>query len=147
MNEAALYGRQLVERFAAEAKILPGRKYDKIYREEDSGDPELSVRRYVLAFRERETGIYFHARSWNQRGHMMTRDESEPFRRRFDSVDFYELGRQAYANGESSAPTLNAQVRQAIADLSTGSVAAEIMKAFAKGWHDANLDDEKGQER
>lgn len=56
------------------------------------------------------------------------------------NTNYYEaLGAQAFANGESSAPTLNAEVQTAISNLAVGEGAALIMRAFSSGWHNANL--------
>lgn len=49
------------------------------------------------------------------------------------------IGRNAYLAGESSAPALNPEIVEAISALPIGGGAAKIMKAFVKGWHDANL--------
>jgi hypothetical protein len=49
-------------------------------------------------------------------------------------IDFEALGRQAYLNDEHGAPALNAAVQAAIADLPVGGDAAEIMRAFTRGY-------------
>jgi hypothetical protein len=48
--------------------------------------------------------------------------------------DFESIGRQAYRNGESAAPALNARVQAAIADLPVGAGAANIMRVFTRGY-------------
>jgi hypothetical protein len=52
---------------------------------------------------------------------------------------FQEVGRLAFENGESSAPVLNPLVQEAIKDLRVGTGAKLVMKAYAEGWHRANL--------
>jgi hypothetical protein len=54
-------------------------------------------------------------------------------------LDWEQVGRVAYLNGEASAPALNIHVQAAIAGLSVGGGAADIMRAFAKGWTAENL--------
>lgn len=58
-----------------------------------------------------------------------------------DLAHFENLGRQAHANGEMSAPALNAEVMAATDGLPVGGGAAQIMKAFSRGY-DAAIQDE-----
>jgi len=53
-------------------------------------------------------------------------------------IDFRELGRQAFVAGQPSAPALNAEVRAAIDGMPVGTGAANIMRKFSAGWHEAN---------
>lgn len=57
------------------------------------------------------------------------------------TAEFVKIGREAYAKGERRAPLANAEVYAAIENLTVGSGAADIMRAFCKGWDDANLSD------
>lgn len=51
-----------------------------------------------------------------------------------------EVGREAFRCGESAAPTLNAAIRAAVANLSVGDPAATtIMRGYSQGWHAENL--------
>ena len=50
------------------------------------------------------------------------------------TIDFETLGRQAYINDAPAAPALNAQVQAAIAGLPVGGGAADIMRAFSRGY-------------
>ncbi|MFI5736203.1 hypothetical protein ACIA49_39175 [Kribbella sp. NPDC051587] len=54
--------------------------------------------------------------------------------------DFVEIGRQAFRNGDHSAPALNAEVMQALTGLPVGSAEGkQIMTDFTTGWTAANL--------
>lgn len=55
--------------------------------------------------------------------------------------DFTEIGRQAYAAGQSCIPAFSPEVIEAIEGLPVGHGAYEIMKAWATGWTAANLAD------
>ena len=56
-------------------------------------------------------------------------------------IDFVQVGRDAYAAGEHSAPTLNATIQEHLAGRPVGDPANRvIMDNFSKGWHAANLD-------
>jgi hypothetical protein len=50
------------------------------------------------------------------------------------AIDFETTGRQAYINDEPAAPALNAHVQAAIADLPVAGGAADIMRAFTRGY-------------
>ncbi len=54
-------------------------------------------------------------------------------------IDWFEVGRRAFANGEPAAPTLNPHVREAVERLPVGGGGTEIMGEFGRGWHAANL--------
>jgi hypothetical protein len=55
-------------------------------------------------------------------------------------MDWEAVGREAFENGEANVPTVNAEVRAAIADLPVGRGAADIFRAFSAGWDAANLE-------
>ncbi|QWF78749.1 hypothetical protein [Amycolatopsis sp. CA-230715] len=59
-----------------------------------------------------------------------------------ENQDMVEVGRQAYLEGESGSPWLNAAVRAAIGDRPVGTGAIEIMKDFRQGWTEALLANE-----
>lgn len=55
-------------------------------------------------------------------------------------TNFTEIGRQAFANGDSAAPIMNPQVAQALEGLPVGSSEGrKILKDFTAGWTAANL--------
>lgn len=56
-----------------------------------------------------------------------------------EHVDWEAVGRQAFENGEHSAPALNATVMAHMAGMPVGTGAIEIMRAFTRGWDAANL--------
>lgn len=58
-----------------------------------------------------------------------------------DLVHFENLGRQAHRNGKMNAPALNPEVMVAIDGMPVGGGAAEIMKAYSRGY-EAAIEDE-----
>jgi hypothetical protein len=55
-------------------------------------------------------------------------------------MDFVEIGRQAFRNGEPAAPAISADVQAALAGLKVGSAKGrKIMQDFTKGWEQANF--------
>jgi hypothetical protein len=58
----------------------------------------------------------------------------------YTTIDFVQVGREAFAQGEDSAPALNATVQAALEGRPVGDPAnLAIMGDFSKGWHAANL--------
>lgn len=50
-------------------------------------------------------------------------------------IEFEQLGRQAFANGDMAAPGLNVRVREALKDFSVGDYRTQrIMQAFSRGY-------------
>lgn len=55
-------------------------------------------------------------------------------------MNFTEIGRQAFHNGDMAAPALNPEVMLALSGLPVGSTEGlQIMKDFNAGWTAANL--------
>lgn len=55
---------------------------------------------------------------------------------------YENLGREAYLAGKANIPTADSEVWAAIENLPVGGGAAQIMKAWVKGWTDANIADQ-----
>lgn len=55
------------------------------------------------------------------------------------TTDWTELGREAHAMGLPRIPAADPAVAVTIADLAVGEGAADIMRAWGKGWDAANL--------
>lgn len=54
-------------------------------------------------------------------------------------IDWEAVGRQAFHDGQHRAPALNETVLAHIAGLPVGGGAADIMRAFTRGWDAKNF--------